>query len=303
VAWRAPAAPWKTPVVLALVIAPGVGALGVLAPTTDRSLVEDRPAWAEKVPRGARFYRPTSMPDIRDDLADAIATLAGASAARWDLAGTPTSDPGRPADTDRTWLAAAHDGGALLERFGIAHAIVPAQMTAGVATLGRHGAYALVARRASPIAAVALDWVWSADPLAILFTGTPQTAIVLDGQGTPSEEAAGELAPCAVRAWSAGAIDLACTAPADAMAVVTSSALPGWSARVDDRSVPWVTADAIRRAVAMPAGAHRITWRYRAPGLLLGLVLAALGIALLVAISLVGGAADRTPDPAPVRDN
>jgi uncharacterized membrane protein YfhO len=87
------------------------------------------------------------------------------------------------------------------------------------------------------------------------------------------------------------------------MAVITSSALPGWSAAVDDRPVPWVTADAIRRAVPMPAGAHRITWRYRAPGLLLGLVLAGLGIALLVAISLMGGAADRSSDPAPVRDS
>jgi hypothetical protein len=301
VAWRAPAVAWKPPIVLALVIAPGVGALGILAPTTERTLVEDRPAWAEALPHGARFYRPTSMPDLGDDLADAIATLAGTSGARWGLAGAPTTDPGRPADTDRTWLAASHDGSALLERFGIAYAIVPAQMTAGIATLGRHGAYALVAHRASPAAAVALDWTWSTDPLSVVFT-QPQTAIVLDGHGMPSQEASEPLAACASRGTD-GAIDLTCTAPTEAMAVITSSALPGWSATVDDRPVPWVTADAIRRAVPMPAGAHRITWRYRAPGLVLGLVLAGLGIALLVAISLMRGAADRSSDPAPVRDN
>jgi hypothetical protein len=303
IAWRVPAAPWKTPIVLALVIAPGVGALGVLAPTAERSLVEDKPAWAQLVPHGARFYRPTSMPDIHDDLADAIATLAGTSAARWDLAGAPTTDPGRPADTDRTWLAASHDGGALLERFGIAYAIVPAQMTAGVPTLGSHGAYALVSYRAAPAAAVALDWLWTTDPLSTLFTQTPQTAILLDGHGMPSQEASEPLTACPVARWADGSIELTCTAPVEAMAVITSSALPGWSATVDDRPVAWVTADAIRRAVPMPAGAHRITWRYRAPGLLLGLVLAGLGIALLVAISLLGGAADRTSDPAPVRDN
>jgi hypothetical protein len=302
VAWRAPAAAWKPPIVLALVIAPGVGALGVVAPTTDRSLVADPPAWVESLPHGARFYRPTAMPDIGEDLADAIATLAGTSAARWGVVGAPTTDPGRPADTDRTWVAASHDGGALLERFGIGYVIVPAQMTAGIPTLGRHGAYALVARHASPAAAVALDWTWSTDPLATVFT-QPQTSIVLDGHGTPSQEASEPLAACPASRWTDGAIDLACTAPADAMAVITSSALPGWSATVDDRPVAWVTADAIRRAVPMPAGAHRITWRYRAPGLLLGLVLAALGIALLVAISLVRGAADRSSDPAPVRDN
>jgi hypothetical protein len=301
VAWRVRAAAWKPPIVLALAIAPGVGALGVLAPTTERTLVEQVPAWVEHLPHGARFYRPTSMPDLKDDLADAIATLAGTSGARWGLAGTPTADPGRPADTDRTWLAASHDGGALLERFGISYLIVPAQMAAGISTLGRHGAYALVARQASPPAAVALDWTWSTDPVSTVFT-QPQTAIVLDGHGTPSQEASEPLAACASHGTD-GAIDVTCSAPTDAMAVISSSALPGWAATVDDRPVAWVTADAIRRAVPMPAGAHRITWRYRAPGLLLGLVLAVLGIALLVAISLVRGATDRTPDPAPVRDN
>ena len=87
------------------------------------------------------------------------------------------------------------------------------------------------------------------------------------------------------------------------MAVITSSARPGWSVTVDDRPVPWVTADADppRRANAGRCAPDRVA--LRAPGLLLGLVLAGLGIALLVAISLVRGAADRSSDPAPVRDN
>ena len=51
-------------------------------------------------------------------------------------------------------------------------------------------------------------------------------------------------------------------------------------------TAPWLPADVIRRAVAIPAGAHHVAWRYAAPGLPLGLVLAGLGIALLVALSL-----------------
>jgi uncharacterized membrane protein YfhO len=82
---------------------------------------------------------------------------------------------------------------------------------------------------------------------------------------------------------------------------VSSSATPGWSVSVDDRAQPWLVADVIRRAVAIPQGAHRIRWTYRPPGFLVGLVLAALGIALLVALSLTGGAPDPAPDPAAVR--
>ena len=310
IAWRVSPAAWRTPVLLALAVAPGVGALGVVAPTVERSVVEDEPPWVQAIGQRQaplRVYRPSVMPDLPVELPDEIATLAGTASARWGLAVSQTADPARPPLTDHTWLAAAHDGGALLERFGIGLVIVPAQMIAGMTTLGQHGAYALIELPAAPPAAVALDWAFSTDPdetLRTLFptTGKPlASAIVLAGHGTPSQESTGELVPCTVAQWDTAAIDLACTAPEPAYAVVSSSATPGWSVTVDDRDAPWLTADLIRRAVAIPAGAHRIAWRYSIPGLPLGLALAGLGIALLVALSLVGGAADRSADPAPVR--
>jgi len=314
IAWRISRAAWRTPVLLALAVAPGVGALGVVAPTAERTVVEDEPPWVQAI--GARqppvrVYRPTLMPDLPAELPDAIATLAGSVGSRWGLALAQTDEPARPPLTDRTWLAASHDGGALLERYGIGFVIVPAQMVAGHPTLGQHGAYALVERAAAPAAALALDWTFSTSPdetLRTLFptNGKPlASAIVLAGHGMPSQESTGELVPCSIARWEAGAIDLACTAPEPAYAVVSSSALPGWSVTVDDRDAPWLTADLIRRAVEIPAGAHRVTWRYSAPGLPLGLALAGLGIALLVALSLTGdrGAADRSADPSPVRGN
>ena len=310
-AWRAAPAPWRTPVVLALVLAPGVGALGIVAPTAERSIVEDEPAWVHAIgerPHPVRMFRPAVMPDVPAELGDAIATLAGTSAVRWGIDAARTDDPARPPDTDRTWAAASHDGGALLERYGITLAIVPAQMVAGAAhkPLAERGAYALLDRLAIPPAVVALDWTFTVDvatALAELFPDgkrAPQTLVVLAGHGAPSQESTGHMAPCTIDQWRDGAIDLGCTSPIDAFAVVSSSAVPGWTATVDDREAPWLTADVIRRAVAIPAGTHRVHWRYRTPGMTLALVLAALGIAALIALSLVRGAADRASDPAPV---
>jgi uncharacterized membrane protein YfhO len=90
-----------------------------------------------------------------------------------------------------------------------------------------------------------------------------------------------------IERWRHGAIDLACTAERDAYAVISSTAAAGWSARVDGRDTPWQIADVIRRAVPLTAGAHRIVWRYDAPGLIVGLVLAAAGLLCMFALWLV----------------
>ena len=51
IAWRVSPAAWRTPVLLALAVAPGVGALGVVAPTAERSVVEDEPPWVHAIAR------------------------------------------------------------------------------------------------------------------------------------------------------------------------------------------------------------------------------------------------------------
>ncbi|HUJ60068.1 MAG TPA: hypothetical protein VLX92_16295, partial [Kofleriaceae bacterium] len=97
--------------------------------------------------------------------------------------------------------------------------------------------------------------------------------------------------------WDDGAIDVTCTAPQDAYAVVSSTAARGWSAELDGEAVAWRVADVLRRAIAIPRGTHRVAWRYAAPGLAPGLALAAAGLALLAALGWLSRS--RTPDRAP----
>ena len=82
--------------------------------------------------------------------------------------------------------------------------------------------------------------------------------------------------------WRPGDIATTCSSAVAGYAVISSSAARGWSATVDGSDAPWLAADVLRRAVAMPAGTHHIAWHYAAPGLALGGLLAALaGIGLL----------------------
>jgi hypothetical protein len=68
---------------------------------------------------------------------------------------------------------------------------------------------------------------------------------------------------------------------------------PGWSARLDDRPASLLRADGFFRAVAVPAGAHRVEFRYRPLSFLVG---SAVSILALVATLFV-----LTRGPAPAR--
>ncbi|MBL8735946.1 MAG: hypothetical protein JNL12_05905 [Planctomycetes bacterium] len=69
--------------------------------------------------------------------------------------------------------------------------------------------------------------------------------------------------------------------------VVTDSLLPGWSATVDDRPVPIVRGNHDLRVVELPTTACRVVFRYTAPGLGLGLALAAFAAGVLVILGVV----------------
>jgi hypothetical protein len=81
-----------------------------------------------------------------------------------------------------------------------------------------------------------------------------------------------------------------------ALLVVQDAAWPGWRARVDGRPAPILVADGLVRAVAWPAGRHRLELVYDPPEVRTGLLLSALGAAalgLLVALA----ARRRAPPP------
>ncbi len=95
---------------------------------------------------------------------------------------------------------------------------------------------------------------------------------------------------------------LALEVTTDAPCVLTLSeiAYPGWQAAIDDAPAPILTADAVLRAVAMPAGTHTVTlaFRPRPTGLIISLVaLLAVAVGLLAALILESRAAARKPEP------
>lgn len=307
-AWRAGAGGargrWAAPLVLVLLVLPGAGAAPSTAPLAPRALVEEPPAWARAAtpPSGEaprRVFRPAFLHDGAGTAADAIATLAGASAWRWGLGAARSEDPARPRAHDATWLAAARDGGALLDRFGIALAILPATLVVPryLEALAVRGDWALVAFPTAPAASVIGGARWAVadeDALALLFPPAgklPRGTVVLRGSG-PSRPDRGPPRPCLIRRWRAGDIELSCAAgeagdaaPAERYAVVSSTSAAGWTATVDGAPVPWLTADVLRRAVPLPlpAGEHVVRWTYEAPLQAAGLWSALLGAAALAA--------------------
>ncbi|MBS1123468.1 MAG: hypothetical protein H6Q90_5696 [Deltaproteobacteria bacterium] len=319
--WRAPGR--AMPVLLALLVLPSVGAAPSLAPVIDRSIVDEPGVWAQaaraqsRSPAPIRMYRPEfmfdgaalargpvtlertpGMPALRSEpetVEDSISTFAGASAWKWGIAAARSEDPARPVVHDRVWLAAAQGGGVLLDRFGISVAILPETMVVALdlTPLGHHGGWVLAPLPVAPPAAVMRGWAWAVAPedaVALMFPmGGRATQIrgttVLRGGG-PSQPDRGPPLPCTVERWDPGDLELACTSEVDGYAVVSSTPSTGWTVTVDDREAPWLTADVLRRAVAMPAGAHHVRWRYHPPGFGAGFAIAAIGAALLLALGL-----------------
>lgn len=73
-----------------------------------------------------------------------------------------------------------------------------------------------------------------------------------------------------------------------AMLVVRDAFAPGWRAEVDGAEVPIRLAEGMFRAVAVPAGEHRVVMRYWPPGLTLGLLLFLAGAAMLFGLYIAG---------------
>lgn len=283
-----------------LVVAPGVLAQRSLVPVTSRAVVDDPPRWATlaltaDVP--VRIYRPVKLlEDVRDQSPDTldseIATLSGASGSLWGVAAARSEDPARHVNHDLAWSAAAGAGALLLTRYGISVAILPRMNVEGKThvELAQRGSWALIRYPASPAASVTYEWIYADTIEAQLkrlfppgnFRGLDPGLIVIAGEGRENQDEPSAPEPCTIEHWQAGAIDLVCTPRDHAFAVVASTPMRGWEVHVDGKSAEWVTADVLRRAVAIKGGSHRVQWRYHTPGLLIGAILAALGMLVLV---------------------
>jgi hypothetical protein len=77
------------------------------------------------------------------------------------------------------------------------------------------------------------------------------------------------------------------TASGPALLVLGELYAPGWRATVDGEPAPVVRADLIFRGVRVPAGAHRVEFRYTTPGLQAGLWLSG-GAAAVIGVAFLG---------------
>jgi hypothetical protein len=81
-------------------------------------------------------------------------------------------------------------------------------------------------------------------------------------------------------------VDLRADLDRPGMVVLNDQLDDGWSVTVDGRSAQPLRVDSVMRGVSVPAGAHTVSWRYRAPGLRAGLALSAVGLLLIAGLAL-----------------
>jgi len=111
--------------------------------------------------------------------------------------------------------------------------------------------------------------------------------VLLITSGEPSFTAAsdgGEPQACTIERFDNTRITALCSTPSPSVAVFVEQFDSGWQAEVDGRSTPIERANLLVRAVALPAGSHRIELRYRTPGLRVAFLLSLMGLLALATI-------------------
>jgi hypothetical protein len=88
-------------------------------------------------------------------------------------------------------------------------------------------------------------------------------------------------------------ITVATDAPGAAMLVLTDAWFPGWHASVDGHEAPIFRADALARAIPVPAGRHQVRFWFDVPTVWLGARLSLSGLLLLVLVHYVRVRAQR----------
>jgi hypothetical protein len=101
----------------------------------------------------------------------------------------------------------------------------------------------------------------------------------------PSRSPASLFVPAAVTRYQAEQVEVKVQAPLPGWLVLLDRDAPGWSCTVDDVPAPILRANYLFRAVRVPAGPHRLAFRYRAPRLLAGALVSLLGLVVAAAFA------------------
>ncbi|MCC6548271.1 YfhO family protein [Candidatus Sumerlaeota bacterium] len=97
--------------------------------------------------------------------------------------------------------------------------------------------------------------------------------------------------PAHVVEQTASSLAITTSSAHDGLLYVTDNLTPGWSASIDGAPTRILGANHAFRAVEVPAGGHTVVFRYRVPGLGVGIGLSVAGILLSVLLSSIPSAA------------
>jgi Bacterial membrane protein YfhO len=152
-------------------------------------------------------------------------------------------------------------------------------------------------RTALPEAFVAYRWRTSPDlgTSVELTAGRPAAQVrdepVIETTDAPPAGARTAATPARIVERSDTSVTLAVEAAHPGRLVLLDTFYPGWRAEVNGRRVPIEAADAAFRAVAVPAGTHRVRFLYRPASVLAGGVVSLLALVIVGAGVALGGTA------------
>ena len=108
---------------------------------------------------------------------------------------------------------------------------------------------------------------------------------VVEGAPPGALDGVGAAGRAVVEVESSAQLRVETASPVWALLVLNDAWAPGWSARIDGQPVSILRANYLVRGVVVPPGDHRVTFEYRAPGLVAGW-----GLLLAGAFALLGWA-------------
>lgn len=145
---------------------------------------------------------------------------------------------------------------------------------------------------ALPRAWVAYDWRGArgrSDALAATLassTAALHRTPVIEGVGAAIHAAAPAPTTARLLRDSTNSVDVEADALRPGYLILDDSAYPGWQASVDGHPVPWHPANEDFRAVAIPAGRHVVSFRYRPGWVLPGIVVSSVSLLGLFALGI-----------------
>ena len=115
----------------------------------------------------------------------------------------------------------------------------------------------------------------------------PRITVVIEGSDRPSQGSVPRpIQPAKITSYRADAVTIEVRTDEAGYLVLTDSNYPGWIAEIDGRPVETLFANYLFRAVEVPAGSHRVTFRYEPRSVQIGAAISMASLALLAAVMI-----------------